>query len=583
MALDGIFMSCLKREIEQNALSSRIDKVYQPSRDEIVLNLHAKGYSARLLLSISGSGPRINFTTENYENPAVPPMFCMLMRKFFIGAKLSAVRQYGYERVLDMQFDAFDEMGDAVDLHIIIEIMGRQSNIIMCRGDRIIDALRRTDAATAGRMLLPGGHYELPPSQGKVALDSVGAADAAERILGVGGSLASAITAVIDGVSPAVARELCHRALGDTAARCEDISPERLACAVGWLQDVSPRPYLAVDGGKPIEFSYIPLRQYGAAAVTECDSFSDLLERFYAERRREGYMRARTQDLQKLVKNVTLRISRKMEKQRGELNRCADREQLRIYGELLKANLGLVQAGAPFCEVPNYYDPEYKTVRIPLVESLSPSQNAQRYFKEYKKTYTAEQKLTEMLAAEADELEYLDSVLDELSRADSEQALAEIRAELAAGGYVRERTAHKQRSSKALPPLHFRSDDGFDIYVGRNNRQNDLLTLHTAEKSDVWLHTKGIHGSHVIIAAERREVPDSTILQAAVLAACHSKGADSSGVPVDYCPVKNVRKPSGAKPGMVIYDTYRTVYVTPDGDTVRRLHNNACNNGDVNV
>lgn len=576
MALDGIFMACLKREIEQNALSSRIDKVYQPSRDEVVLHLHAKGYSARLLLSISGSGPRVHFTTESYENPATPPMFCMLMRKFFVGAKLSAVRQYGYERVLDLQFDAFDEMGDAVDLHIIIEIMGRQSNIIMCRGDRIIDALRRVDAATAGRMLLPGGHYELPPSQGKVVPDDLSAASVAERILQFGGPLVSAITATLDGVSPAVARELCHRAAGDTDVRCEQVEVEQLADAIGWLQGVPPRPFLVTQGGKPIEFSYVPLEQYGGE-IAECNSFSDLLQQFYAERRREGYMRARTQDLQKLIKNTVERISRKMEKQRGELAQCADREQLRIYGELLKANLGLVQAGAAFCEVPNYYDPEYRSVRIPLSEALSPSQNAQRYFKEYKKTYTAEQKLTELLAAEADELDYLGSVLDEISRADSEQALAEIRAELAAGGYIRERTAGKQRASKALPPLHFKSDDGFDIYVGRNNRQNDLLTLHTAEKSDIWLHTKGIHGSHVIIAADRREVPDSTVLQAAVLAAYHSKGADSSGVPVDYCPVKNVRKPSGAKPGMVIYDTYQTVYVTPDSQMVQRLHNNACN------
>ena len=571
MALDGVFLSCLRQEIEQAALLSRVDKVYQPSRDEIIINLHQKGFSAKLLMSIAGSGPRVCFTTENYENPAVPPMFCMLMRKHFIGAKLTAVKQYGFERVLDLQFDTFDELGDPVQMHLIIEIMGRQSNIIMCKGERIIDALRRVDAATATRLILPGGRYELPPAQGKSAPDSP---CAAEKILSVGGQLVSAVTATLDGVSPCVAREIAFAAAGDTSVRCDAVDGQRLADALKLIRDgmASPAPYLITVGGRPTEFCYIPLRQYGASAeITRCDSFSNLLERFYATRRQDDFMRRRTQDTQKLVRNITERIVRKMEKQRAELNDCANREQLRVYGELIKANLGMIKSGASLCEVPNYYDPEYKTVRIPLNPSLSPSQNAQRYFKEYKKSYTAEQKLTEMLEAERAELDYLDSVQEELSRADSERALVEIRDELASGGYIRQHGDNRRRQQKSLPPLRFLSDDGFNIYVGRNNRQNDELTLRTAEKSDIWLHTKGIHGSHTVIAARRGEVPERTLMQAAMLAAYHSKGRQSGGVPVDYCPIRQVHKPGGAKPGMVIYDNYSTIYVTPDAAEVERL------------
>lgn len=566
MAFDGVFMSHIARELEQ-AVGARIDKIYLPTRDDIVLTLSKRGFSGKLLITVSGIGPRVHFTDDSYENPASPPMFCMLMRKHFSSARLERVSQHGLDRVLILEFSSYNEMGDEVELAIVVEIMGRQSNVILLCDGKILDALRRSDPESGGRLILPGAKYETPSSQDKLDPRTTSVEEIIARIEQGEGELPRRISDAIEGVSPLVAREIAQTA--------EKIG---IVCALTeWKSHLEKgEPTLLVDGEqKPTDFTYLPIAQYdGRVACRRLDSFSELCNCFYRERQRQDSIRRRTYETGRLVSTLIERTSRKIEKQRGELARCADKEQLRVFGELLKANLYAVKRGAAFAEVVNYYDPDGSAVRIPLKAELSPSQNAQRYFTEYRKANTAQEMLTRLIDGSVSELAYLESVADELTRAESERELAEIRAELEEAGYIRSPRYNRKKTPRALPPLHFVSDDGFDIYVGRNNKQNDELTLRVAEKSDIWLHVKGAHGTHTVISAQGREVPVSTILQAASLAAFHSRAKQSSSVAVDFCHVKNVKKPAHARPGMVIYDRYETVYVTPEAALVERLRAN---------
>lgn len=573
MPLDGGFIYNLRREIESVATETRVDKVCQPSRDEIVLFLHKKGFSGKILFTLSD--PRFHFTELNYENPAQPPMFCMLMRKYFIGAKFAGTNQDGLERVVRFDFDSYNELGDNITVSIVAEIMGRNSNLILLENGRIIDALRRSSAEDSKRMILPGASYEPPQRQEKLNLLDHDSAQIAAAVRAADGRLCDRIMNTVDGVSPLIARELALRAAGSVDAdSLDDTAYMRLRGAVDSIRTAvengTPTVILR-DDDKPYDFSYTDIVQYGSLAQCKTfDSFSHLLDEFYGDRRREENMRRRTRDLMKVLTTSVERISRKMNKQRAELAACKDKERLRICGELIKANIAAIPRGASVCEVMNYYDPDCGTMRIRLDEKLSPAQNAQKYFKDYKKAYTAEEKLTVLISDGEQEIAYLDSVFDALLRAECESDIAEIRAELADGGYIRRQPQGKKQKSRPLAPYHYVSDDGFDIYVGRNNRQNDLLTLKTAARSDIWLHTKGIHGAHVIIDTRAGEVPDSTVMLAAQIAAYHSKGRQSSSVPVDYVRVAKVKKPAGARPGMVVYDGYSTLYVTADDETVKR-------------
>ena len=566
MAYDGIFMSHIVKEIEK-CVGSRVDKIYMPTRDDIVITLSTKGFSGKLLITLSSVGPRVHFTKMQFENPATPPMFCMLMRKHFSSARLERVRQNGLDRALFLDFSSFNELGDAIELTIAVEIMGRQSNVILISNGKIIDALHRTDLESAGRLILSGAEYELPRSQNKLDLRDCDLKSAQARIEESELELSKALSNTIEGVSPLVAREiaLCAKEHGLTAAL------ERLK---GFIDSAIPTMLINQEN-EPYEFTYMPIEQYeGVCETKRYDTFSELCDAFYLQRQTNEIIRRRTYDLTKLVTTLIERTVRKIEKQKGELSRCEDKEQLRIYGELLKANLYSIERGAPFAEVCNYYTEDCQTVRIPLKTELSPSQNAQRYFTEYRKANTAQEMLTGFIEKSASELEYLESVLDELSRAQTERELSEIRTELCESGYIRIKGQRNNKPPKALPPLHFVSSDGFDIYVGRNNKQNDELTLRTASKSDWWFHTKHVHGTHTIVSACGEQVPESTLLEAAMLAAYHSKARQSGQVAVDYCRVKNVKKPSGAKPGMVIYDNYETVFVTPDAKLVEKLSKN---------
>ena len=583
MALDGAFLHHIRRELEENALEARVEKIYQPNKEEMVLLLRTRTDHFKLLISARANSARIHFTRFVPENPPQPPMLCMLMRKRLQGARLAAVEQPGLERVLRLCFDAVNELGDRITLSLYAEIMGRYSNIVFVdEKGKIIDALKRVDAdMSSERLVLPGLSYQLPPPQDKLCALEASPAEAGDRIRACpeGTALDKAILNSLQGFSPIAARELAYLTGHGAELKVGQMSEEHWLRLVFFLdrtfttiRQASGTPHMAVKpDGKPLDFTYLPIEQYGLAAIVRRqDSFSELLDAFYDERDRQDRMRVRSQDLLRLLTNTSERLTNKINKQRAELEQCARREELRLYGELISANLYRLEKGQASAEVENFYEEGMPRVSVPMDPLLTPTQNAQKYFKEYRKARTAEEKLTEQISHAEEELAYLDSVFEELSRAETERDLSEIRQELMEQGYVRAPRG-RQKPAAAAAPLKFRSSDGFPILVGRNNRQNDRLTMKQASNNDVWFHTKNIPGSHTILVTEGRAPTETALREAALLAAWHSRGRESSQVPVDYTQVRNVSKPNGAKPGMVIYVSYNTVYVTPEKDLAERL------------
>lgn len=581
MALDGIFLHFLKQEIEREALGARVEKVSQPSKEELVLSLRNRTGAYKLLLSVRSNSPRVHFTKYAPDNPQTPPMLCMLLRKTLVGAVLTGLRQAGLDRVLFLDFDASNEIGDRVHPSLCIEIMARHSNIILLdENGTVIDAVKRIDAAKSSvREILPGVPYELPPAQDKVNLLQEDARAAYERVLAQGEArLSAALLHSLQGVSPIVCRELANRAAGEDllvsslSLAQKSILLQELEALLKRVRGGSPEPEMVLDQeGKPVDFAFLPVGQYGSLMhVRAYPELSALLDDFYTERDRAERTKQRAQDLFRLLTSTMERITRRLNAQRAELAASEDREELRIRAELINAYQYTLEKGAPFYDVENYYD-ENRILRIPADPALTPARNAQKYYKEYRKAQTAQRVLTEQIAAGEQELQYIESVFDALSRSQSERELAEIREELAAGGYLKRRRSAKQKAPKALPPMEFCTDDGFSILVGRNNVQNDKLSLKMAAKNDLWLHTKNIPGSHVILVTGGRELSGEALVQAAQLAAWFSRARESSSVPVDYTPVRMLRKPQGARPGKVIYDTYRTLSVRPSGELAQRL------------
>ena len=573
---DGIFLRHIKKEIEDAALGARVSQIYQPNRDELVLVLRTYEGTRKLLLSSRANSPRVNFCVKTPENPAQPPMFCMLLRKRLGGGKLVSLRQPGCDRVLFLDFDCINELGEQEGLSIVCEIMGMYSNLIVINRDTgiILDAIKRVDLTVSSRrFVLPNIPYELPDAQDKLNILEHSAEEMAEAAcrLPAETALSKALMSTVQGVSPIVTRELEYRVGEGTTNRLTGAAYARLIEVLRGFKETAEscgeRPCIVYrEDGRPMDFSFMPICQYGGfAEVRETAGFSDTVDEFYEERDARERMRVKSHSLQKLLTNLIVRTARKINKQQTELAQCGNREQLRICGDLLHANLYRIERGARFADVENFYDENGGTMRIRLNPAISPAANAQKYYKDYQKAKTAETVLAEQIEKGRTELAYLESVADSVERAETERELAQIREELTEQGYLR-RPKGKQPRQAQLPPKEFQSTDGFTILVGRNNAQNDRLTLKTAAKTDVWLHTKDIHGSHVIIRAEGQPVSETAIRQAAALAAYHSKARESTNVPVDYTLVKNVSKPAGAKPGMVIYVRNKTVYVDPSAD-----------------
>lgn len=579
MALDGIFLSKVKNEIESNAIGMRVDRVNQPSKDEIVLNLRGRDGGRKLFISARADSARINFTSHQIENPPKAPMFCMLLRKHLSSAAIMGVRQLGLDRAIYIDFDATNEIGDKVKLTLAVEVMGKCSNIILIDGEgKIIDCIKRVDFSTSTvRQILPGIRYELPPSQNKLNIEGTSSIDVASAILQKGDKiLSSAVLSTIEGISPVISREVVFRTVYDDQAVSELSNEERqkLESEIELLKQSLPdeKVYMLLTAdNKPKDMAFIRPEQYGdMLKVKEYETASALLDDFYYERDRISRINHRAHELIKTLNLLSERTARKIALQKEELKRCEKKDDLKLFAELITANIYNLEKGALFYDVPNYYD-NMKTVRIPCNPAFTPTQNANKYYKDYRKSKTAQSMLGGLIEKGEEEIVYLESVLDEISRADTDSELSAIRRELTEGGYVKNKNTKKQKPPKELPPIEFMSDDGYRILVGRNNIQNDKLSLKTADKNDMWLHTQGFPGSHVIIENKNGEVSDDSILQAAAIAACYSKAKDSSLVPVDYTVVKKLKKPVGAKPGKVIYHEYYTVIVKPDESLAKRL------------
>lgn len=583
MALDGAFLACLRRELVEALPDARVDKIYQPEREELIIALRYRGGTERLYLSAHAAAPRVHFTKETPENPAQPPMFCMLLRKRLTGGRLAAIRQDGLERALYFDFDCISELGDPVRLTLAAEIMGRHSNLILVGEDGIIiDAIKRIyPDMSSVRPVLPGMRYETPPAPaGRFDLSRHTAEELATAVKdGKDTPLSKALLALSQGLSPLSCREIAYRACGGRDPQVSELTPaewEKLIDCIRRTQNAAFSggvPYLLTKpDGTPLEYSFQPIIQYGLEARgQEMPSYSALLDAFYARRAAAERLRVHSHDLLRVLTNAAERISRKLQNQRQELADAADRDRYRLYGDLINANMHLIPQGADAAEVVNYFDENCAPITIPLDPALAPAANARRYYKLYRKAQTAEEMLTARITAGEAELVYIDTVFDALSRATTLRELDELRTELEEQGYLRRQKNAQKKKLAPMKPLTFRSDDGFTILVGRNNLENDRLTLRTAKGSDVWLHTKNIPGSHVIVVCEGQTPPDRTLEQAAILAATNSKAADSVQVPVDYAFARHVKKPSGAKPGMVIYTDNRTAYVNPDPALAERL------------
>ena len=579
MALDGIFLSKLKDELKEVIVGLRVDKVNQPTKDEIVLSLRGKGCAYSLLCCVRADSPRLHLTAHKISNPPTPPMFCMLLRKYLTGAMIKDIRQLSLDRVIFIDFDATNEIGDRIDLTVCMEIMGKHSNFILLSEGKVVDSIKRIDFSTSSvRQILPGLQYKFPPLQDKLNIETESVDSVYNRVVSYENKyLSSAVMMSVEGVSPIVAREISHRVcFGDEEV--SSLGEVQLEILKNELKKTKENLHKA-DGfymlitaeGKPKDLSYIDIKQYDDSfSVKKYDSASELLDDFYYERDRINRINHRGHELIKLMTNLVERTARKLSIQREELKKCADREQLKLYGELIVANLYQLQKGTSFYEVQNYYD-DCKLIKIPCDPSLSPTENQKKYYKEYRKAQTAEEMLTKLIAEGENELLYLESVLDEISRADTDREISAIRMELSDAGYIKNIKGKKQKQPKELPPLEFRTSDGFRVLVGRNNVQNGKLSLKVASKSDMWLHTQKIPGSHVIIFGDGRDISDEAIEEAAVIAAYHSKARDSSLVPVDYTRVKALKKPNGAKAGMVIYHEYYSIIVNPDKDAVEKM------------
>ncbi len=581
MALDGAFLYTVRNELLP-LIGGRVEKIHQPSREEVIISIRTKSGSKKLYISANAGSARVHITENTVDNPQTPPMFCMLLRKRLGSGKLIDIRQDGLERILFLDFECVNELGDIVTVTLAVEIMGRCSNLIIVSGDgRVIDSIKRVDEEMSReRMVLPGMEYTLPPRDDRLNFLTCEPEEIKERLAGTQPKeLSKALIRIFEGISPILAREWAYFAGRGAHIDSDTISSDQLDRLLFTIKRTREQmlggeccfSVVSDKEGQLKDFSFVRLSQFGTLMYTkELSGPSELLDYFYSERDRAARTKQRANDLFKLLMNLTDRTSRRIAAQREELDACADKERAKLFGDLISANMYRIQKGDSSAVVENFYDEECPQVTIPLDVRKTPAQNAQHYYGEYKKSVTAEEKLAEQIQKGEEELQYLESVFDSLTRASSENDIIQLRLELREQGYVRY-AGGKAKPPKALPPIEYKSSDGYSILVGRNNKQNDQLSLKFAEKTDIWLHTQLITGSHVLILTDGETPPDKTIEEAAVIAAVNSSGRDSGLVPVDYCLARYVKKPAGAKPGKVIFTNYKTAFVKPDRELEQSL------------
>ena len=569
MALDAATLALTAAELKATLTDAKIAKIFEPTRDELVITLRTRTDTYALLLSARSGSARVCLTEETFENPETPPSFCMLMRKHLTGGRLLDVHMEPGDRIVYFDFQCTNEMGDLVRNTLCAELMGRYSNLVLVQSGKIIDALKRVDFEDSDvRQLLPGLPYTTPPKPTRpdfllVSSASIVAA-ACQRELPV----ADALNKTVAGVGPVVCREAAWRAFDGEhlpANELTDAQKRSLMAAIDELKELHaqggcPCSVTAPDG-KPVEYTFFRPQQYGEQyTIREWPSFNAMLEGYYAEKDRAERLRTKSKELHKAVHNMYDRALRKQAARQEELAASGKSEKLRLYGELLQANLWAIHKGDRQVTVQNYYTGEDVTIR--LDPRLGGNENAQKYFRDYKKKQTAHAMLQKLLVEGEAEIEYLRTVLYEVESAPGEMALNEIRAELKSQGYLK---YYKQRDRKQKPAdfLRYTSSDGFEILVGRNNLQNDKLTLHTARGKDLWFHVQKAPGSHCVVMSRGEDIPDTTKQEAAELAVLHSSQNGGAKVAVVTTEVKNIWKANGAKPGMVLYEVYTTVYVTP--------------------
>ena len=595
MAFDAFFLSAVLEEIRERCIGARVEKIHQPSRDTLILHLRCREGREKLLFAANPTAPRLHLTSASPENPAEPPMFCMLLRKHLMGAKIAEITQIPMERCAVFTFDCTDEMGFPVQKRLVAELMGRTCNLYLLNPEgRILDCLRRIGLdESAKRAALPGLIYQEPEKitkrnplgslsegAGTTLTVSYHTGDTPPAPAGQGFTdllkqpgaegIADRLMDCFGGLSPLVCREAALFAAGSTDARIDpwtvDTVGEKLE--LFFHEHLNhPRPYYyALPDGTPKQFAFCPIRQYGE--YKEAESFGALLDMYYTVRDRKDAMRQKSQAVRKTVQNLCTRLTRKIAIQEKELEATYDRERLRQLGDIVTANIHKIVKGQTLVSCEDFYDEEMKVIDIPISPILSPQQNAAKFYKDYTRMKNAEKELTKQLELGEQELHYLRSVLEELNRAQTDADLEEIKRELQEGGYLRAEAGKKKMKQSKVPPMRFESTDGYPIYVGRNNKQNEELTFRLARKDDIWCHASKVHGSHVIISCGGTTPPDDTITQAAQLAAYYSETSGGQNIPVDVTPVKQVKKIPNGKPGMVIYHTYRTVIANPYADIV---------------
>lgn len=580
MAFDAGMVSAIVHELNNTILDSRVEKVNQPEKDEIVLLLHAGRKNLRLVLSSGSNNPHFNITSVVKENPITAPMFCMLLRKHLTGARVVSVTQLGFERAVEFGFDCFDEMGFKTMKYLVTETMGKYSNVILLNSEKkVISALKIIDlAASSFRQILPGFPYELPPVQRKLCPLTVSEAEFRSALEASADMPADKfIAANFYGLAAITAREIVCKAAGSSDRLLSECDPDSLWKSFEEVRDIINNsdfePWLVSEvSGKPVEYLFFrPLEYSSDYNVQKVDSFGMLLDEYFGRRDRAERIKQRTSDIFRLLTNAEQRLTKKIALQKQDLASCADKDKYKLWGDLITANIWRLSRGAEKAELENYYSDDCSTVTVTLDKRLSPQANAQRYYKKYNKSKNAEVELAKQIKLAESELEYIYTVFDSLSRAESESDILEIRDELYRSGYASRMKNYSAKKLQAPKFMEFGTTDGKKILVGKNNHQNDQLTTKVASKLDYWFHIKNQPGSHAILFCGGEEPTDRDFTEAAIIAAYYSKASEGQNVAVDYTLVKNIRKPGGSKPGFVTYSTNYTAYVTPDERLVMSL------------
>ena len=584
MALDAICIAALMRELHGTLVGAKIDKVQQPARDMLILSVHSHTVGSTRLLASCGTGTaRLHITQGSFENPQSPPMFCMLLRKHMVGAHIENIYQPDFERMLVFDLNAFDEMGMPVKKQLVLEMMGRNSNIILVGPEgHIIDCLRRVDSdMSISRQVLPGLIYRLPPKQEKPIFLSMTEGEIRASFAEKNNEKLSDkwLLDSFSALSPLICREISYRACGEVSkplAEFSDEQEEKLLTELFALHALTRSeaffPSMLIKDELPQDFSFMSISQYeNAMKIQEFSDFSTLLDSFFTLRDQREMQRRKAQNLQKSTKSAHDRALRKLSARREELLKAENREILRKRGDLVTANLYRMKKGDHLLECEDYYEDGSPLIKIPLDPLKTPQQNAARFYRDYNKAKTAETYLCDLIEKGEREVDYLASVLDAVSRTENERDLAEIRRELTETGFLRAQKNAKKEKIKQNAPMRFLSTTGMEILVGKNNTQNDLLTTKLARRTDIWLHIQKLHGSHVIISCNDAVPDEQTLSEAAGLAAFFSQGRDSGKLPVDYTQVRYVKKPSGSMPGAVIYTDYKTIIASPNERLAEKL------------